>query len=151
MKQPSRAGGKPAKVRRRAALKLKGRKASKAIPRRGPGPARETEVARLTRELDEAREQQTATSEVLKVINSSPGDLKPVFEAMLANAMRICEAKFGHLLLYDAQGFHAAHLHDVPPAYREIWEHGPISPKPNTGLGRLARTKKVVHIADLKA
>src|SRR5262249_13087178 len=73
----------------------------------------EAEQAR-TRELSESLEQQTATSEVLKVISSSPGDMKPVFEAMLANALRICEAKFGHLLLYDGKRFHATHLHDVP-------------------------------------
>jgi GAF domain-containing protein len=109
----------------------------------------ETEQQR-TRQLSESLEQQTATSEVLKVISSSPGEPKPVFEAMLANAMRICEAKFGHLLLYDGEGFHAAHLHDVPQSYREIWEHGPIRTSPNTGLARLVRTKQVIHIPDLK-
>jgi signal transduction histidine kinase len=71
---------------------------------------------------------------------------------MLANALRICEAKFGHALLYDGERFHAIHLHDVPPAYRNFWEQrGPISPSPKTGLGRLARTKQIVHIPDLKA
>jgi two-component system, NtrC family, sensor kinase len=91
------------------------------------------ENTRLLNELREALQQQTATSEVLKVVSSSPGDMKPVFEAMLANALRICEAKFGHLLLYDGEGFHATHLHDVPPSYREYWEqHGPIIPSPNT-------------------
>jgi signal transduction histidine kinase len=104
------------------------------------------------RERDEALEQQTATSEVLKVISASPGDMKPVFEAMLANALRICEAKFGHLLLYDGESFHATHLHDVPPSYREFWEqHAPMRPSSNTGLARLARTKQVIHIPDLKA
>jgi GAF domain-containing protein len=89
---------------------------------------------------------------VLKVISSSPGDMKPVFEAILSNALRICEAKFGHLLLYDGESFHATHLHDVPPSYREYWEqHGPIRPSPNTGLARLVRTKQVAHIPDLKA
>ena len=107
---------------------------------------------RLKRERDEALEQQAATSEVLKVISSSPGDMKPVFEAMLANALRICEAKFGHLLLYDGERFHAAHLHDVPGPYREFWQkHGPIRPNPNTGLARLARTAQVQHIPDLMA
>src|SRR6266404_7735695 len=66
--------------------------------------------------------------------------------------MRICEAKFGHLLLYDGESFLATHLHDVPPSYREYWEeHAPIRPGPNTGLGRLARSKQVAHIPDLKA
>src|SRR5262245_14688211 len=105
-----------------------------------------------TRELSESLEQQTATSEVLKVISSSPGDMKPVFEAMLENALRICEAKFGHLLLYDGERFHATHLHDVPASYREFWrQHGPIKPSSNTGLARLASTKQVAHIPDLKA
>src|SRR5262249_1666729 len=110
------------------------------------------EVQARTRELSESLEQQTATSDVLKVISSSPGDMKPVFEAMLANALRICEAKFGHLLLYDGESFHASYLHDVPPPYREFWEqHGPIRPSRNTGLARLASTKQVAHIPDLKA
>jgi len=104
-----------------------------------------------TAELAESLEQQTATSEVLRVISSSPGDMKPVFETMLANALRICEAKFGHILLYDGERYHASHLHDVPPAYREFWQrHGPIRPGPNTGLARLARTRQVSHIPDLR-
>jgi len=110
------------------------------------------EVQARTRDLTESLQQQTATADVLKVISSSPGDMKPVFEAILSNALRICEAKFGHLLLYDGESFHATHLHDVPPSYREYWEqHGPIRPSPNTGLARLARTKQVAHIPDLKA
>jgi len=78
--------------------------------------------------------------------------MKPVFESILSNALRICEAKFGHLLLYDGESFLATHLYDVPPSYREYWEqHSPMRPGPNTGLGRLARTKQVAHIPDLKA
>ena len=110
------------------------------------------ENARLLNELRESLQQQTATAEVLKVISASPGDMKPVFEAMLANALRLCEAKFGHLLLFDGERFHATHLHDVPAAYREYWEkYGPIRPDPKTGLGRLAREKRMFHIPDLKA
>ncbi|MGA7665159.1 MAG: GAF domain-containing protein [Pseudolabrys sp.] len=110
------------------------------------------ENTRLLNELRESLQQQTATADVLKVISSSPGDMKPVFEAMLTNALRICEAKFGHLLLYDGDRFHAAHLHDVPAAYREYWQkHGPIRPGPNTGLGRIVRDKQMFHIPDLKA
>ena len=113
---------------------------------------KETIVARFRRERDEALEQLAANSEVLKVISSSPGDMKPVFEAMLANALHICDAKFGHILLYDGERYHAAYLHEVPSSYREFWEqHGPIRPGPNTGLARLARTKQVSHIPDLKA
>ena len=114
--------------------------------------AQEQLVERLKRERDEAVELQAASAEVLKIIGSSPGEMKPVFEAMLGRALRICDAKFGHILLYDGERFHAVHLHDVPPSYRAFWDrHGPIRPGPNTGLGRLARTREVVHIADLKA
>ena len=110
------------------------------------------ENVRLFNETKEALDRQTATSEVLEVISSSPGDMKPVFEAILSNALRICEAKFGHLLMYDGHSFHATHLHDVPPSYREYWEeHAPICPAPSTGLGRLARSRQVAHIPDLKA
>jgi two-component system, NtrC family, sensor kinase len=110
------------------------------------------EAVELQKQLAEALQQQAASAEVLKIISSSPGDMKPVFEGMLVNALRICDAKFGHILLYDGERFHASHLHDVPPAYRRFWEqHGPISPNPNTGLSRLVRTKEVAHIPDLKA
>src|SRR4029077_7051099 len=110
------------------------------------------ENARLFNETREALARQTAAADVLRIISSSPRDLGPVFEAMLGNAMRICDAKFGHILLYDGERFHATHLHDVPPAYREFWEkHGPIRPSPNTGLGRIVRDKRMFHIPDLKA
>src|SRR5262249_25337658 len=105
------------------------------------------ENTRLLNELRESLHQQTATADVLKVISASPGDMKPVFEAMLAKALHICEAKFGHILLYDGERFHATHLHDVPESYRQFWqEHGPIRPDPNTGLARLARTGQLQHI-----
>src|SRR5262249_42985838 len=74
------------------------------------------EVWSRTRELSESLEQQTATSEVLQVISSSPGELGPVFEAMLANAVQICEASFGNLLLYDGDVFRHVALHNAPPA-----------------------------------
>jgi GAF domain-containing protein len=109
------------------------------------------ENARLLNELRESLQQQTATSEVLRIISSSPGETDPAFQTILANAMRICEAKFGHLLLYDGEAFHPAALYDVPTAYREMWDCGPIRPSPSTGLGRMASTKQVVHIADLAA
>jgi two-component system, NtrC family, sensor kinase len=70
-----------------------------------------------TRELSEALEQQTATSEVLQVISSSPGELEPVFQAMLANAMRVCEANFGILMLRDGDGFRSVAINGAPPAY----------------------------------
>ncbi len=109
------------------------------------------ENTRLLNELRQSLEQQTATADVLRIISSSPGELEPVFQAMLTNAMRICEAKFGHLLLYDGESFHPAHLGDVPAAYREIWERGPLRPNPKLAIGRLAETKQVFQIPDIKA
>src|SRR5262249_8834463 len=107
------------------------------------------ENTRLLNELRESLQQQTATSEVLQVISSSPGELQPVFDAMLANAPGICEAKFGTLYLRDGDTFHAASLHNAPPAFVEDYrKRGPIRPGPATVLGRLIRTKQVVHLAD---
>ncbi len=102
-----------------------------------------------TRELSESLEQQTATSEVLRVISSSPGQLEPVFEAMLANAVRICGAKFGVLNLWDGDAFHVGALHNVPPAFAEFVRRGPLRPGPDVPLGRAARTKQVVQCADI--
>src|SRR5271163_1486490 len=153
MKRRSKASERARKTERRKAATPKRRNAAKAGRHRGSlGASRKTGVEQLARELEEARERQAATSEVLRVISTSPGNMKPVFEAMLANALRICEAKFGHILLYDGERYHASHLHDVPPSYRQFWEqYGPIRPGPKTGLARLARTKQVAHIPDLKA
>src|SRR5262249_16004809 len=74
------------------------------------------ENTRLLNELRESLQQQSATSEVLQVISSSPGELAPVFKSVLANAKRICEAKFAHLLLYDGRVFRAAAMEDAPAA-----------------------------------
>jgi two-component system, NtrC family, sensor kinase len=106
------------------------------------------ENVRLLNELRESLQQQTATSEVLQVISSSSGELQPVFDAVLANATRICEAKFGTLYLYDGDAFRAASLHNAPPAFAEDRKRGLIRPGPQNVLGRVIRTKQVVHIAD---
>jgi hypothetical protein len=104
-----------------------------------------------TRELAEALEQQTATSEVLKIISRSPGDLKPVFENILAEATRLCEAKFGVLWLCEDDGFRAVALHGAPPAYAEARQREPVlSPNPGTTMGRVAATKRTVQIADIR-
>src|ERR1700685_2156587 len=105
-----------------------------------------------THELAESLEQQTATSEVLRVISSSPGELVPVFQAMLENATRICEAEFGNLFLYDGEAFRPVALHTAPPAYVEERQRDPlIRPTATSGLGRLIATKRVVHIADIRS
>src|SRR4029453_19216876 len=89
------------------------------------------EVQARTRELTEALEQQTATSEVLRVISSSPGELEPVFNALLANAVRLCAASFGNLYLRDGDAFHLAAFHNTPPAFVEQRRSGPYRPSPN--------------------
>src|SRR6516162_1636746 len=109
------------------------------------------ELRQRTDDLSEALEQQTATSEVLQVISSSPGNLQPVFDAMLANAVRICEAKIGTLYLREGDGFRTVAAHNAPPAYVEARTRELIRPPPDTALGRVAATKQVVHIADIKA
>jgi two-component system, NtrC family, sensor kinase len=106
------------------------------------------EVQARTRELSESLEQQTATSEVLKVISSSPGELERVFESMLKNATRICEAKFGTLYLYKGDAFYAAAFHNAPPAFIEARKNRPLHPSPESTLARAARTKEVAQILD---
>jgi len=109
------------------------------------------ELRERTDNLTEALEQQTATSKVLGVISSSPGELAPVFQAMLANAVRICEAKFGVLWLSEGDGFRAVALHGAPPAYAEARRREPwIKPNPGTSLTRTAVTKQTVQIADIR-
>src|SRR5262249_33859877 len=102
------------------------------------------------RELSGALEQQTATSEVLQVVSSSPGELTPVFEAMLVSATRICEAKFGILWLREMEGFRAVALHNAPPALAEQYRRNPIvRPVPGTGLGSVLETGKVAQVVDM--
>src|SRR5262245_51144398 len=109
------------------------------------------EVQARTRELSESLEQQTATSEVLGVISSSPGELQPVFDAMLASATRICAANFGNLYLRDGEEFHLVAHHNTPAALVEERKRTPCRPGPKTALGRVTTTKQVVHVTDLAA
>jgi len=121
----------------------------------GPGRLRNThidlekKVEVLTRELDEALEQQRATSEVLRVISSSPGELELVFQTMLAHAIRICEANFGALFRFEDGAASAAAMLGVPPAFAEFWQRGPYRPGSRTALGRVMQTLQTVHIADV--
>ena len=108
------------KTRRRKTTKVKHRKEPRAARRRGaPDESLKQALAKYRRELKEALEQQTATSEVLRVISSSPGELAPVFEAMLRNAVRICDAKFGFMNRYDGDTWKIAAVHGAAPAYTE--------------------------------
>src|SRR5215469_10749000 len=151
MSRRSRAGGKSlTQGRKRSAPKR--RNAPKATRNRGASIAgQETVVARLTRELAEAQRQQTATADILRVISSSPGDLKPVFDAILENATSICEAKFGTLLLTDGDVYRNVAMHNVPPAFAELRQREPVfRPGPDTALVRVARTKQVAQIEDAR-
>ena len=119
------------------------------LPRRPSLPSR---TRALLNELRELLQQQTATSEVLRVISSSPGELEPAFQAMLENATRICEAKFGILWLCERQGFRCAALHNAPRAFAEQFRSQPVvHPPPGSGLGRLAETRQVTHVPDMAA
>ena len=107
------------------------------------------ENTRLLNELRQSLEQQTATAEVLEVISSSPGDLEPVFQTMLENAMHICEAKFGNLFLIDGDGCRWAAGMGTPPKLAEYFtERSLFRPTPGSHLDRVIRTKKVSHTAD---
>jgi GAF domain-containing protein len=102
-----------------------------------------------TRELSESLEQQTATSEVLRVISSSPGELEPVFEAMLENATRICDANFGILHRYHDGAFHVAAMVGVPPVLAEaLLARGAYVPPEGIPLDRLLKAKSTIHILD---
>jgi len=152
MRRRSRAGGKPIKARRRNAITLKRSNASKVARRRGSAaPGRNEKIALLARERAELLEQQTATSEVLKVISSSPGDLQPAFSIMLENAVRICAAKFGNIHRWDGAALHLMATHNTPPAFAEYRRRSLWRPNPTNAVGRAIATKTVVHIADLAA
>jgi signal transduction histidine kinase/CheY-like chemotaxis protein len=112
----------------------------------------EKKVEQRTHELSESLEQQTATSEVLGVISRSSGDLAPVFETILANATRICEAKFGTMFLYEGGAFRVVAQKDAPRAYIERWSSEPIlvvADHPSVPLARLAETREVQHIPNV--
>ena len=149
MRRRSRASPERAKSRRRK---------TKTYKRRGlrnPSAAdnkTRSDVAQLTRERDEALEREKATAEVLRVISSSPGELQPVFQTMLANAMQVCEAKFGFMNRYDGDTWKIVAVHGTVPAYTEyLQQQGYRRPGPETVVARIASTKQVVQVADLPA
>jgi GAF domain-containing protein len=109
------------------------------------------DVQARTRELSESLEQQTATSQVLQVISSSPGELEPVFQTILENATRICEAKFGKLLLYDADAFRVVAMHGAPPESAALGRRDPVIRFSRVNpLGRVVATKELQHIIDFR-
>src|SRR6516164_3304263 len=109
------------------------------------------ENTRLLNELRESLQQQTATADVLKVISSSPGDLEPVFNAMLENAVKICDAKFGTMLRVEGDGYRVVAMHGAPMAYAKERRHNSLlRVGPTNPLTRLARSRELEHIADIR-
>jgi GAF domain-containing protein len=152
MKRRSEASGKAARPRRSKSSKSKGRAPTNATSNRTSGGGAETEVVQLRRELHDALEQQTATSEVLQVISSSSGNLEPVFAAMLEKAVRICDAKFGNVQRWDGEALHLLAMFNAPPAFTEARKRLPsYHPNPKTLVGRMIATKTVIQVADLAA
>lgn len=145
-------GRKPAKTSPRSKTKPKHGNAAKAARnRRLSAPRKDTEVARLVRERDEALERETATSEILRLVSRSPGNLELVFRSILENATRICGAKFGTLYLREADGVRVVAMHDAPSAFLEECRRNPlIHPEGSTALGRAMATKESVQIADVR-
>jgi two-component system, NtrC family, sensor kinase len=138
---------------RRKMTKIARRDAQTAV--RGPSIAELQEQLDIrTRERDEALEQHAATAEVLKVISSSTGKLEPVFQTILENSITICEAKFGMFWLTEGHSFRCVALHGTSPAFTELRRREPIfHPNPTllSPLGRIARSKQLVHVADCRA
>ena len=110
------------------------------------------ELRQRTADLTELLEQQTATSEVLQTIGGSPGDVQPVFDTMLEEAVRICDATFGNIQSWDGETFQVVATHNTPPALVEARKRLPVRPiSADAPLGRLVASKRVVHIDDLAA
>ena len=151
--RPSGGTGQRTKTPRQKRGPLKSHRTATAAARdRRPSVAElQDQINALRRELSEAREQQAATSAVLKTISNSPEALELVFEPLLSNATRLCNAEFGILSLYDGEVFHRVAAHNVPPAFTEGHLHEVIHLHPESGLAQMLRTKRVLQIADYKA
>ena len=149
MKKRSRAGGEPIKGRHRKRPEPERGNAPKGHARSKLSPAtEETELIRLTCELSEERKQRAATAEILHLLSGSHGDLNRLFDTILSNATRLCQANFGTLFLCEADAFRIVALHNAPPAYRELRRREPLAR--GRPLLRMAETKQLVHIADLR-
>ena len=147
MRRHSKAGSDP----RRRKTAPKRSHAPKPARRRSAAPSPAAKVARLRRELNEASELQKATSEVLRVIASSTGDLEGVFATILANAVRVCDAYSGAINRWDGETLQLIATHNMPPAFAEARRLAPYRPDENSASGRLLMSKSIVHIPDLAA
>ena len=148
MKGHSKAGGKAGKAGGRKATPKRSIPPKAVRGRRSAPTSHETETTRLTRERDEALEREKATAKVLRVISSSPGELKPVFYTILENATRICEAKFGTLYICEGDGFRAAAIYNAPPAYAQA-RANVVHPHRDSSLRRAAKSRQIVQVEDV--
>src|SRR5215469_11918001 len=149
MRRRSKAGGKQVKKPHRKTAALRRREAPKVARRRSFTTGNETEVARLTRERNEAREQQIATAEILRVIRASPNDVRPVFETIVRNAVSLCGGLFANVFRFDGEQLHYITSHNVGPSYADlIRTKYPMRPDSSQVSGRAVRTKSVVWLED---
>jgi two-component system, NtrC family, sensor kinase len=152
MSRHTKAGGAPVGARHRRTAGRKRRAAvAPARRRRSPVRPRETKTSRLARELNEATEQQRATSEVLRLIGGSSGDLQPVFASILKSAVRICDADIGVINRWDGHILQLIATHNMPAAYVELRKKSPYHPDQHSASGRMLSNRGPVHIADLAA
>src|SRR5271166_4614426 len=151
MRRRSRAGGEPAKTRRRKAAAPKHLNAPKVARHHSPPASQETEVARLTRERDEALEQRTAAAEILKVINRSTFNLQTVLDALVKSATHLCEAQDAFIFLPDVEVFRAAARFGFTPKYHKVVEANPVRIDRGSVAGRPALEGRVVHVHDVLA
>ena len=151
MTRRAKGSGRPVKPIGAAASKPKRRLSSNKItPPASSASSEEADIARLTRERDEARDQQAATSEVLQVISRSQGDLQPVFAAILENAVRLCQASFGDVYSWERDALRLLTSHNSPPAFAEDRRRSERTlPSPGSATARMLATKQPVHIVDL--
>src|SRR6202050_1697736 len=148
MKRRSKISSGQRKGPRRKAVKR--HTARKSRPNRSfSAPDLQEKLDQRTRELSEALERQTATSEVLSVISSSPGDLRPVFATILENATRMCEANFGNVYLWDGDAFYLVAAHNTPRAFADTRMREPFRPSAGHPFRSLVDTKQVFHVADI--
>src|SRR5580693_2858875 len=159
MKRRGKAGGKAADLRRPkaasrkrvAVAKPKAVAKSKSQPRAAAAGLQER-LERNRQELNEAVQQQAATSEVLRLISAAPGDLKRVFSVILESATRLCQANFGTLYLVEGDFCRAVAMHNAPPAFTEFRSREPLAPITGTTvLARVAKTKRPIQLADMAA
>src|SRR6476646_6417711 len=150
MRRRNKAGGKAAKTQRRRAVEPRAT-AKVANQLKASNVDTAERIALLELRLNEALEQQAATADVLRVISSSPGELQPVFESILANATRICEAKCGTLYLREADGLRTVATHNAPTPYVEDRKRHLVRPPPDSALGQVLKTRRVTQVADITA